>query len=58
MTTTVTIDAHCSPSQEVHIVVGTPEGEIQGECMTLQSGQTAIKYIFDNRIIAITEVLK
>lgn len=56
MTTTVTVEAHCVSEKEVHI-------EIKENCdsstkVVLQNGDKYVLYVYDNKSVTVTEVLK
>lgn len=55
MTTTVTVEAHCVSEKEVHI-------EIKENCdstkVVLQNGDKHVLYVYDNKSVTVTEVLK
>ena len=55
MTTTVIIKAHCSSDKEVKVIV---RDKLTGEDFTLQDGETAEHYVYDEREISVQEVLK
>ena len=56
MTTTVTVEAHCVSEKEVHI-------EIKENCdsstkVVLQNGDKYVLYVYYNKSVTVTEVLK
>lgn len=53
MTTTVIIQAHCSPDKEVRVVRTDPE-----EVTILQDGETLSQVVYDERTIVVAEFLK
>ena len=58
MTTTVTVEAHCSGDKEVIVRVmdiGTDECTRE---VIIQNGEKAVEYAYDSRIITVHEVLK
>ncbi len=55
MTTTVKIEAHCSSDKEVFVAI--TDGD-SGDTFTLQDGETAERYVYDNRYIAVSERIK
>ena len=52
MTTTVTVEAHCSEDKEVTVIVG--KGTFVEE-VTLQNGETLYDVVYDGRIITVYE---
>ena len=57
MTTTVKIEAHCSDNKEVSVNIS--EGtEDSGRVFTLQNGEIAERYVYDERTISVREILK
>lgn len=52
MTTTVKIEASCGSDTEVFVTVADP---IEGETFTLQDGESATRYIYDDREITVME---
>ncbi len=56
MTTTVTIEAHLANSKEVKVKVFDETKTI--EEFTLQDGERAFRYVYDNRTICVREVEK
>ncbi|MCO6704901.1 hypothetical protein [Streptomyces sp. CHB9.2] len=58
MTTTVTINAHCSSEKQVQVsIVNRVTGEVHEE-FVLQDGQSSHRVVFDDREIKIGEVVK
>jgi hypothetical protein len=58
MTTTVTIEAHCTPDIEVHVIVNMHAGYSGEEHLVLQNGDTAERCVYDTRSITIYELAK
>jgi len=58
MTTTVTIDAHLSEDKEVQVLIIDVGSEDAIEEFTLQDGESAERYVYDDRKIMIQEVEK
>lgn len=56
MTSTVTISAHCGDAKEVHVVV-TDAGSLV-EDFHIANGEKAERYAYDDRVIAVREVVK
>ncbi|MDD3885151.1 MAG: hypothetical protein PHW66_09530 [Gallionella sp.] len=56
MTSTVTISAHCGDAKEVHVVV-TEAGSLVEE-FNIANGEKAERYAYDDRVIAVREVVK
>lgn len=56
MTTTVKIEAHLSREKEVVVEVNEDGAVI--ERITLQDGERAERYVYDNREISVREVAK
>lgn len=56
MTTTVKIEAHLSSEKEVQVVI-TDNEEVTEE-FVLQNGETAERYVYDDRAICVKEVVK
>jgi len=56
MTTTVKIIASLSSSKEVHVQVVDNGSTV--EEFTLQDGETAERYVYDDREISVREVMK
>ena len=58
MTSTVTIEAHCSPDKEVRVVIAPRYGaETPKEVFVLKNGEKAIRHIFDDRVLSTYEQL-
>lgn len=58
MPTTVTIQAHCSDDKEVVIAIHSiPRGQFY-EKFVLNDGESTERYVYDDRTISVTEVLK
>ena len=55
MTTTATVEVHCSSEKEVHIEI-----KENGDSTTkvLQNGDKHVLYVYDNKSVTVTEVLK
>lgn len=59
MTTRVIVKAHCASTKEVKIIIGALNiASPPIEEHTIQDGQTLEKYVYDERIITVQEVLK
>lgn len=58
MTTTVSVEAHCSMNKEVLISIMDTQAGSQVEQFTLQDGEKAERYAYDGRIISVSERLK
>jgi hypothetical protein len=56
MTSTVKIDAHLSDDKEVRIVIANQDQLV--EEFTIQNGESATRYIHDDRVIIVKEMLK
>ena len=56
MTTTVTIEAHLANSKEVEVKVF--DGPKTIEEFTLQDGERAFRYVYDNRSVSVREIEK
>lgn len=56
MTSVVTISAHCGGMKEVHVVV-TDAGSLIEE-FDVADGEKAERYAYDNRVIAVREIVK
>lgn len=56
MTTTVTIQAHCSDDTHVLVVVTDDNGFVEGK--TLENGEEATLYAHDDRAISVREDYK
>lgn len=52
MTTTVKIEASCAQGTEVFVSIADPT---EGETFTLQDGESATRYIYDDREITVME---
>lgn len=52
MTTTVTVQAHCSEKTEVVVTVESGAGDEQ---LILQDGQSVERYVYDDRVIWVRE---
>lgn len=57
MTTKVTVEAHCDDKTEVQFGITTTEHAFDNpiEVVTLQDGESAEKYVYDNRIAIVQE---
>lgn len=58
MTTTVKIEAHVSKEKEVRVKITAECGDTAGEEFTLQDGESATRYVYDDREISVKEVVK
>ena len=56
MTTTVRIEAHCSPETEVHVTIEDNGNPV--ESFHMKDGATVEKYVYDERVIRVKEVPK
>lgn len=56
MTSTVTISAHCGDAKEVHVVVADAGSLV--EEFNIANGEKAERYAYDDRVIAVREVVK
>lgn len=57
MTTTVKISAHLSSEKEVRALIRDDQGAVLEE-LVLQDGETAERYVYDERRIEVREVVK
>lgn len=56
MTTTVTVQAHCSEKTEVVVTVAEGKAGKEGdEVLILQDGQSIEKYVYEDRMILVRE---
>lgn len=58
MTTQVTVNANCPSNIEVRVTVTGESGTIPAECVVLQDGESATKYVYDGRVVSVTETAK
>lgn len=58
MTTTVSITAHCSPDKQVQVNISDKQSKAVLEEFTIQDSEFAERYVYDDREITISEVLK
>ena len=56
MTSVVTISAHCGDAKEVHVVVTEAGSLVEDFCIA--NGEKAERYAYDDRVIAVREVVK
>ena len=56
MTSTVKIDAHLSTDKEVRVVLANNDKLI--EEFTIQNGESATRYVHDDNVIIVKEMLK
>lgn len=52
VTTTVKIEAHCDANTEVFVTV---DDGVSGETFVLHDGESAVRYVYDNRKITVME---
>jgi len=57
MTTEVKVTAHCAPDTEVQVGITTTKGAFDEatEVVTIQDGETTVKYVYDARIAIVQE---
>jgi hypothetical protein len=58
MTTTVTVEAHCSKHLEVEIVTRYPTGSILDDAIVIQNDQTHVCHVHNDQFIIIRERVK
>lgn len=58
MTTTVTIEAHCSDEKAVLVEINDRDNGNNIETIVLQNGEKAVRYVFDDRELSVTEYVK
>jgi len=57
MTSTVIVEAHCSPEKEVKVLILTDaDGKLERH--TLEDGEKAEYYVYDDRSVIVKEVVK
>lgn len=56
MTSKVTVEACCDDNEEVKVLIKTPDADT--EQRTLQDGETADFYVYDDREIVVREIVK
>lgn len=58
MTTSIRIQAHCSPDKEVIVEIVDKGTDKQVELIRLNDGDVADRCVFDDRELTVKEVLK
>lgn len=57
MTSTVTIEAHCSSDKEVRVIIAPRGAETPKEVFVLKNGEKAIRHIYDDLVLSTHEQL-